>query len=393
VGRGDDPVLIVGAGIGGLTAALALVRAGVPVAVHEQAASLSEIGAGIQLSPNASRLLIALGLAEALRESVVTPEALLVFSGASGRTLVRAPLGATAERRYGAPYWVVHRADLQRALLERARSASAISLNLSSRFEAAEETDRVEARFVENGREWSERGRALIGADGLWSKLRGAMIGPQPPIFSGYRAYRTLVASDRLASPLADHVVGAWLSPSGHFVHYPVRGGAEINLVLILRHDDASPGWGDNAPGDIIMEALARVSDRLARGIPADFSWRSWGLFDRPAERAWGRGRMSLLGDAAHPMLPFLAQGGAMAIEDAVVLANQFAAGRDAPAALRLFETARAGRVRAVQAAARRNAALFHLSGPAALARNAVLSAIAGERFLARFDWIYGYRA
>jgi salicylate hydroxylase len=388
-------VIIVGAGIGGLTAALAIARRGFEVAVFDQAQGLEEVGAGIQLSPNASRILLALGLAEQLRRHVVAPEELRVIDARTARVLARAPLGATAERRYGAPYWVIHRGDLQTVLLEAVRAHPGIVLHLGARVEDFTLTEAgvtISARSAQG--ELEHRGAALIGADGLWSSLRRSLGHGREARFAGHSAWRALAPAETVVPALRTPAVNLWLGSRAHLVHYPVRGGSLVNVVAIIRDDWREAGW--SAPAER-AEILARYSAATWSAtacalLAAPLHWQKWALYDRRPLAHWGTGAVTLLGDAAHPMLPYLAQGAAMAIEDAAVLAQRLAETRDNPAgAMRRYERQRRSRTARAQRAARRNGTMYQLGGPAASLRSLALAAIGGARLLARYDWLYGW--
>jgi salicylate hydroxylase len=389
-------VIVAGAGIGGLTAALAIARHGLHVTVFDQAQRLEEIGAGIQLSPNASRILIALGLGEQLRRHVVAPEELRIMNARTARVLARAPLGAVAEKRYGAPYWVIHRGDLQAVLIDAVRVHPGIVLNLGARvedFALNEDGVTVFARSAQHRVE--DRGIALIAADGLWSSLRRRLGHRREPRFARRTAWRALARADALMPELRAPAVNLWFGTRAHLVHYPVRSGSLINVVAIVRDDWREPGW--SAPGDR-AEILARYRTPMWSAVPrailaAPEHWQKWALYDRPPLARWGKGAVTLLGDAAHPMLPYLAQGAAMAIEDAAVLAQRLADARDDPAgAMRRYERQRRERAARAQRAARRNGIVYQLGGPGAFLRTLALTAIGGERLLARYDWLYGWR-
>ena len=388
-------VIIIGAGIGGLTAALALARRGFEVAVFDQAQRLEEVGAGIQLSPNASRILLALGLAEQLQRHVVAPEELRVIDAGTARVLARAPLGAAAERRYGAPYWVIHRGDLQTVLVEAVRAHPGIVLHLGARvedFTLNEAGVTISARSAQGDLE--HRGAALIGADGLWSSLRRGLGHGREPRFAGHSAWRALAPAEAVVPALRTPTVNLWLGSRAHLVHYPVRGGSLVNVVAIIRDDWRETGW--SAPAER-AEILARYSaatwSATARELlAAPRHWQKWALYDRAPLTHWGTGAVTLLGDAAHPMLPYLAQGAAMAIEDAAMLAQRLAETRDNPAAaMRRYERQRRSRTARAQRAARRNGTIYQLGGPAASLRRLALTAIGGARLLARYDWLYGW--
>jgi 2-polyprenyl-6-methoxyphenol hydroxylase-like FAD-dependent oxidoreductase len=387
-------IIVAGAGIGGLTAALALIRAGFRVVVIEQAERLEETGAGIQLSPNATGILINLGAGEHLKRRAVVPEAIRVMRAASAREIVRIPLGREAELRYGAPYWVVHRADLQAGLIEALEGTSDFVLRLGSKVEDyAVHAHGITVMARAGAASIEEHGIALVGADGLWSTLRGKLGDRAPPQFRNRTAWRALVAADRIPPHARESATVLWLGRDAHLVHYPVKGGAMINLVAIVSDEQRVKGW--SAAGrraDVVARFSTWHKDARAL-IAAPQTWQRWSLYDRPLPHPWGAGPVTLLGDAAHPMLPFLAQGGAMAIEDAAVLAACLARhSEDPPAGLRLYEGLRRRRTARAQGHARRNGRVYHFKAPAAFARDLALKAMGGNRLLRRYDWLYDWR-
>jgi 2-polyprenyl-6-methoxyphenol hydroxylase-like FAD-dependent oxidoreductase len=389
-------VIVAGAGIGGLTTALALKRAGFRVIIFEQAERLQETGAGIQLSPNASRLLIDLGLGDRLRPHVVTPEAVRVLNARSGREIVRIPLGDAAAQRYGAPYWIIHRGDLQAALNAAVTPNIDISLKLGMRVEDfAMHPHGVTISLRGTSGAWNEQGDALIAADGLWSVARARLGFGEAPRFSGRVAWRALVSASDVPAEFRAPLIHLWLGADAHLVHYPVKGGKVINIVVITADDWNGEGWSEPASRIDLLPRLAaaRWAPQARALIRLPDAWLKWALFERRPLSNFAQDTAALLGDAAHPMLPFLAQGGAMAIEDAVVAAQCLARQPDdAAAALQTYSAIRRGRTRRVQRQAARNGRHYHLQGVSAMVRNAAMGVMGGEHLLGHYDWLYDWR-
>ena len=389
-------VIVAGAGIAGLTAALALARAGLRVSVLEQAAKLEETGAGIQLSPNATRVLIALGLRERLAPSVMAPRAIRVMAGGSGREIVRIPLGSDAERRYGAPYWTIHRGDLQSALAAAVQTTLDIEIKLATRVEDfAAHANGITVQARRGQRVVDERGVALIGADGVWSTLSAQLQGRRPPRFRHRTAWRTLVPASAVPEEFREPLVHLWLGPDAHLVHYPVKAGRLINIVGIVHDEWKEIGWSAAGNRAEILRHFARWAwaEQARALIAIPDQWLKWALYDRKAPFRGGVGPMTLIGDAAHPMLPFLAQGAGMAIEDAAVLADMLGKYLDDPCdALRAYEGARWHRTARAQQMSRRQGRIYGLSGPEAFVRNLAMRAMGGEKLRARYDWLYDWQ-
>ena len=361
-------VIVAGGGIAGLTSALLLARAGMRVTVMEQTAKLEETGAGLQLSPNASRILIALGLRERIESTAVKPLAIRVMAGGSGREIARIPLGDEAERRYGAPYWSIHRGYLQAALADAANDTLDVTLELGVRVEEfAAHVRGVSVLGKRGSKVLDERGIALIGADGIWSTVADRLQSQQQPTFRHRTAWRAIVPVESVPAEFRQPFVHLWLGHDAHLVHYPVKSGRLINIVGIVRDEWNEPGW--SAEGDR-TEMLRHFVPFRGRRLP-----------------------VTLIGDAAHPMLPFLAQGAAMAIEDAAVLADMLAKYLDDPSdALRAYEGARWHRTMRAQQAARRQARIYGLTGPEAFVRNLAMRGMGGEKLRTRYDWLYSWR-
>ena len=389
-------VIVAGAGIGGLTAALALARSGFRVIVLEQAERLEETGAGIQLSPNATRSLLDLGLGDRLRPHVMAPAALRVLAGRSGREIVRIPLGETAAQRYGAPYWVIHRGDLQGALAGAVAQERHVALKLGMRMEDFATHPRgVTVSANGSGGLWNEHGHALIAADGLWSQTQARFGFKEPPRFAGRTAWRALVPAKEVAPEFREPLIHLWLGRDAHVVHYPVKAGKVINVVVITADTWNAPGWSEPASRiDLLPRLSASHWAPQARAlIRQPEAWLKWALYDCRPLPSFSHGAAALLGDAAHAMLPYLAQGAAMAIEDAVVAARCLARMPDDPAgALKTYSAVRRPRTRKVQRLAARNGERYHLSGVTAMLRNAAMRVTGGDRLLRHYDWLYDWR-
>ena len=384
-----DPILIAGGGIGGLSAGVALARAGVPVCVLEQSDTFSEMGAGIQVGPNAMRLLEEWGVAHLVMAYASVPEGIRVYEALTGELLNTVPLGSSAEARYGSPNVVIRRAQLQKCLLESAWTQSNLEIVTGFRLKGYEShEDRVEVFDAFGTR---RRGRALIGADGLQSTIRATVHDRQPETI-GKTAWRTSVRTADAPETFADPYIGIWMAPYGHLVHYPVDAGNEIDIIAVIEDTYHFDGWGaDGDPDDLLPHFYNwdRYPLAFLEELP---DWTKWTLFAMKPMDPWGRGRVTLLGDAAHPVQPFLAQGSAMAIEDAAVLADEVRKSpSDLPAALRSYEQRRMRRTARVQDASHRLGQIYHLAGVARLARDAVLRRRKPMSLLARYDWLYGY--
>jgi salicylate hydroxylase len=379
-------IAIIGGGIGGLSAALHLLKAGLDIHVYEQAPRITEIGAGIQISPNASRLLIRLGLRSALDAAGVLPQAIHQRRWDDGRTLQRAPLGQPVEEAFGAPYYHFHRADLAN-LLAAALPPERVHVG-HKLVDLAEKGDRVTARF---GNGASVDADLLVGADGIHSRVRHVLFGPEKARFTGCVAWRGLVPAEKVAHLGIEVASHNWMGPDGHVVHYWVSAGRLMNVVCVTEHGSwTSDSWTDKG---IVAEVQARYADwhPTVRGLIESFpETYIWALHDRLPLPQWSDGRVTLLGDACHPMLPFMAQGAAQSIEDGAALAALLAtATDDVPATLRRYEAIRKPRATRLQEASSNNRKRFHLAdGPEQEARDRAM-ATSGDRSIGNIGWLY----
>jgi salicylate hydroxylase len=384
-------VIVAGGGIGGLVTALALHQRGIEAVVLEQSTQLEAVGAGIQISPNACHVLDKLGLLDALRSHAFEPRSIDITDGRRDRPLISVPLIPAAENRYGQPYLNVHRGDLHQVLVKALSERSPDCVLLDSRVESIHQDDTGVEVILANGRRID--GDVVVGADGVHSRVRDAVNGVQQPRFTGHVAYRMLVPRSAFQiSQQPAPAVTLWMGPHGHVVSYWVRGGQLYNVVAIVEQDWRDDGW--RTPGDIedVLAAYAGWSPTLRAILAKGADVYKWALLDREIPPAWSAGRVALLGDACHAMLPYLAQGAAMAIEDAWVLADELSTDAEATHALNRYQAARDRRARRVQATAARNGRLYHADsrGPRYL-RDATLRLLGftgASRFLAGFDWL-----
>jgi salicylate hydroxylase len=395
---GSAPILIVGAGLAGLTLAVALSRKGIFCRLLERRATLSEAGAGLQIGPNGVKAVEGIGLLEQVRAVAYQPEGIGVYDGRTGRRLTRVVLGDTAERRYGAPYLTLYRADLQRILLETAQTSPGIAVELD--FDVASIVDSDDGIKVRSRDGRSVPGAALVGADGLWSTAR-AEVGLPAPKPGRHVAYRALIprkaGAPRLPSPFEGKDTGLWIGADAHVVQYPVRGGELLNLVVIVEGDEVTEEW--ETPGQLadLSPHMARWAPNMRGLLALAKDWRHWRLCEPMRPVPWAHGLTLLIGDAAHPILPFLAQGAVMAMEDAVATAELISRSDMSPgglaAAFRRLESVRAARVNRVAEGSQRNGVTYHLRGVPALARNLTLRLLPAAPLLSEYDWLFGHDA
>ncbi len=387
---GSKDLVVVGGGIGGLAAALALSRRGFRVRVLEQADEFAEIGAGIQLGPNLVRALTHLGVGERVLEDAWLPGNLALRDALDGSPVTTIPVGDDFRARFGFPYALTHRADLLAVLLGACAADPAIELLTAHRVERVEDLgDRVVAHL--GGGETLE-GRALIGADGLWSQVREALIGDGPPRAVGHIAYRGVLAGEDVPPELWSPDMTVWVGPRTHLVHYPLRRGELFNLVAVFHSDRYSEGYDEAGDRDELWRHFSGAHESVRTLLERIDSWKFWVLCDREPARGWSRGRITLLGDAAHPMLQYLAQGAAMAVEDAVCLAAQLALadGEPEPAFAR-YEDQRMLRTARAQIMARVYGEAFHAAGPTRELRDQFLAERTPEQGQESMAWLYDY--
>jgi salicylate hydroxylase len=398
-------VVIAGAGVAGLTAALAFAERGYSVQVFEQAQRLEAAGAGIQLSPNATRILRQLGVLDRLLPAAVRPQAVVLKDAATLRELARVPLGQAAETRWQAPYLVAHRADLQSVLTARVAEMPDIRLTTGARVgSVATGTHGITATAEIDGKTIEAEGFLLVGADGVWSSVRGLACStkgtaPSRSHFSGELAWRATVAVDSAAGQTfaaigAKDCVTTFLHPGFHMVAYPVSKGAAFNLAAFTKGDRIAEGWSGNADAGILTNALRGTAAELSRLVEQAAPWTAWPIHTVDPQQSWiTPNGIALIGDAAHAMTPFAAQGAAMAIEDAAMLADIIADFPGDPAqSLQIWQNLRRPRVARVARRGAVNRLAWHAAGPVAIARNLFLKMRTSEKLAADLDWLYGWQ-
>jgi salicylate hydroxylase len=383
------PVLVAGGGIGGLAAALALVRQGFAVRVLEQAAQLGEIGAGIQLGPNAFSAFDALGIGEKARgRAVYTDE--MVMHDALDETLVgRIPTGQAFRQRFGNPYAVIHRADVHKSLLEGVRESGLVELLTATAVQRVEQDDTGVTVFDSAGKQ--HRGVALIGADGVKSAVRRQFVGDEARV-SGHVVYRAVVDRDNFPADLRWNAASIWVGPNCHLVHYPLRGGEQYNVVVTF-HSREKEEWSvREGSREEVQSYFEGICPRARQLIDLPRDWKRWATADREPIAQWNFGRVTLLGDAAHATLQYLAQGACMALEDAVTLGEALRVqGNDIGKAFDLYQRSRVARTARVVLSAREMGRIFHARGVERLVRNDLWKGRTAERFYDAMEWLYGW--
>ncbi|MBS0531889.1 MAG: 3-hydroxybenzoate 6-monooxygenase [Proteobacteria bacterium] len=384
------PILIAGGGIGGLAAALGLAQKGFRVTVLEKAAALGEIGAGIQLGPNAFHAFDTLGVGEAARAMAVYIDKLRLMDALSAEEITHIDLGDAFRTRFRNPYAVVHRGDLHGVFLKACREHPLIELRTRSEVAGYDQDGAsVTARLASGDK---ITGSLLIGADGLWSNIRKQLIGDGAPRVSGHTTYRSVIPTEQMPEDLRWNAATLWAGPKCHIVHYPLSGWKVFNLVVTYHNDAPEPVAGKPVSEDEVMQGFTHVHPRAQTIIRHGKDWKLWVLCDRDPNERWIDGRVALLGDAAHPMMQYFAQGACMAMEDAVCLSQMLADHPDdLAAALENYRQQRFARTARVQLQSRLiGEHIYHPAGLHAELRNAIMSAKSSEDYYGHLAWLYG---
>lgn len=385
----DLPILVAGGGIGGFAAALALAQKGRAVHVIEQSDALKEVGAGIQLGPNVFRMFKVLGLTEAINEVAVFPDALVMMDALSGEQVTRIPLNTDEfKAHFDHPYAVIYRPDLHQALIAACERQHLVTISLGQKIIRYDEHDMGVEVHLESGESLS--GAALIGADGLWSTIRKQMRDDGAPTVSGHIAYRAVLPTLEVPDTSRNNSVVLWAGPKTHLVHYPLHRGEIYNLVTVFHSDRYEEGWDVYGDTDELSAKFQNQHSAVHAMLDKIEAWRMWVLCDREPAKRWSQGRVTLLGDAAHPMLQYLAQGACMATEDAVCLAakvEQF--GEDFESAFKAYQADRYLRTGRVQLTARFYGDVYHARGVTAELRAMMLGARSAEQAYQGMKWLY----
>jgi 3-hydroxybenzoate 6-monooxygenase len=386
----QEPIVIAGGGIGGLAVAIGLARVGFNSVVLERGPQFGEIGAGIQLGPNAFHALDYLGVGEVARSAAVYIERLVLMDALSAQEIVSVPLDERFRARFGNPYAVAHRAELHRALLNVCRELPGVQLRSGAAVLGyAQDEARVCAK-LENGEHIG--GQVLIGADGLWSRIRESVVADGKPRVSGHTTYRSVIPRESMPEDLRWNAVALWAGPKCHVVHYPLSGRNLFNIVVTYHNEASAAIAGEPAELAEVMAGFARVHPRIQQIIRQGRDWKKWVLCDRDPTSSWVNGRVTLLGDAAHPQLQYMAQGACMALEDSVILSMECAATpHDLPSALYRYQERRRLRTARVQLQSRAiGEHIYHPSGVHAELRNQIMRAKSTAEWFDVLQWLYG---
>lgn len=387
----QQPILIAGGGIGGLAAALGLSRKGFASVVLEKSSQLAEIGAGIQLGPNAFHCFDYLGIGDEARAVAVYIDKLRLMDAVSGEEITHVPLDEPFRRRFRNPYAVVHRNDLYSVLLAHCQASPDIDLRVNCEvLRYDQDASGVTVSLV--GSRDKVSGAALIGADGLWSRVREQVVGDGAPRVSGHTTYRSVIETERMPEDLRWNAATLWAGPKCHIVHYPLSGWKVFNLVATYHNDAPEPVAGKPVSKHEVRRGFEHIHERPRQIIEHGQDWKLWVLCDREPVAGWVDGRVVLLGDAAHPMLQYYAQGACMAMEDAVSLSHMMERmGGDSAAAFEAYRAQRVVRTARVQMGSRAiGDYVYHPDGVPAMVRNAIMGAISPEGWYDRIEWLYG---
>ena len=383
------PIIVAGGGIGGLAAALALVRQGFAVTVLEQAAEIGEIGAGIQLGPNAFHAFDALGIGEKARARAVYTDEMVMHDAVDGRLVGRIPTGAAFRERFGNPYAVIHRVDVHLSLLEGAQETGQVSFLTSTRVQHVEQDEHGVTVYDQHGR--AHRGQALIGADGTKSVVRAQYVN-DPARVTGHVVYRAVIEKRDFPADLQWNAASIWVGPNCHLVHYPLRGGEQYNVVVTF-HSRQQEQWGvTDGSAEEVQSYFQEICPQARQLIDLPRSWKRWATADREPIGQWSFGRVTLLGDAAHPTTQYMAQGACMALEDAVTLGEALRVnGNDFLAAFDLYQRSRVARTARIVLSSREMGRIYHAKGVERLVRNDLWKGRTPERFYDAMEWLYGW--
>ena len=388
-GAKQNTVLLVGGGIGGLAAALGLAQAGYEVDLFEQAADLGEIGAGIQLGPNAFTAMDALGCGPRARARAVYTDALIMLDALDESVVGKVPVGDSFREYFGNPYAVIHRADIHLSIYEETQVHQSIRIHTDARIVSVEVSEHGACVRDHNGQEWN--GAAVVGCDGLRSVVREALIG-DTHVVSGHVVYRAVCPRDDFPEDLRWNAAAIWVGPNYHIVHYPLRAGEEYNIVITF-HSREQEIWSVREGSQAeLLSYFTEISPKPRQLLEKANVWQRWATADREPTEKWGYGRATLLGDAAHPPLQYMAQGACIALEDAVTLREALKnSDHDIESAFRLYEKARIPRTARVQYSARLMGRLFHASGAERLVRNSLWNDRKPEDHYQALNWLYGW--
>ncbi len=383
------PIIVAGGGIGGLAAALALVRQGFAVTVLEQAAEIGEIGAGIQLGPNAFHAFDALGIGEKARARAVYTDEMVMHDAIDGRLVGRIPTGAAFRERFGNPYAVIHRVDVHLSLLEGAQETGQVSFLTSTRVQHVEQDEHGVTVYDQHGR--AHRGQALIGADGTKSVVRAQYVN-DPARVTGHVVYRAVIDKHDFPADLQWNAASIWVGPNCHLVHYPLRGGEQYNVVVTF-HSRQQEQWGvTDGSAEEVQSYFQEICPQARQLIDLPRSWKRWATADREPIGQWSFGRVTLLGDAAHPTTQYMAQGACMALEDAVTLGEALRVnGNDFLRAFDLYQRSRVARTARIVLSSREMGRIYHAKGVERLVRNDLWKGRTPERFYDAMEWLYGW--